>query len=185
VTYFGLTTADNFLLLPDDTDAQGHPVYTRPSGFGFFIVIEAKKGLSGALPVFPNPSGSDAPDLQIEANQDLGNGSPVVCDVGPTPAPGGVPGINPPNFDPSSPDIVAALNDFSCRFFDNTNFPCTNVDDSGIPKKVMSDSDKQYCTQRVLGQEMAFHSGYTLLTVQLSDAANNIGDPVSIVIYVP
>jgi hypothetical protein len=32
---------------------------------------------------------------------------------------------------------------------------------------------------------MAFPSGDTLLTVRLSDAGGNIGDPVSIVIRVP
>ena len=61
VTYFGLTTADNWVLTPDDTDAQGHPVFTRPSGFGFFIVIEAKAGTSGRCPqpMFQNSNPSD------------------------------------------------------------------------------------------------------------------------------
>jgi hypothetical protein len=198
VSYFGLTTADNWPLTPDDTDAQGHPVYTRPVGFGFFIVIEAKKGTSGLLPqpMFQNSNPSEFPDIQIEANHDLGTGdgrgSPAVCDNGPLPAPlGGVPGIDPPSFDQTL-FIANALNDFGCRFADNTLAPCTKVDDSGINKFVMQGiSAAQYCTNTVVGAELAFPSGDTLLTVQLRDynptttAHLNTGDPVSIVIRVP
>jgi hypothetical protein len=183
------------VLTPDDTDAQGHPVYTRYSGFGFFIVIEAKAGTSGLLPkpTFLNSNTSDPtkrPDIQIEANRDLGTGdgrgSLAICDVGPTPAPlGGVPGIDPPSFDPDSQFIANALNDFGCRFASNTVDKCTYIDDSGFTKYVMADSTAQYCNLRVNGAEMAFPPGDTLLTVQLRDIAGNVGDPVSIVIHVP
>jgi hypothetical protein len=194
VNYFGLTTADNWVLTADDTDAQGNPVFTRPSGFGFFIVIEAKVGTSGLLPqpMFQNSQDpSKPPDIQIEADQSLGTGagrgSLAVCDNGPLPAPlGGVPGINPPSFAPTSQFVVNALNDFGCRFVNNTVDPCTKIDDSGFTKYVKTDSAAQYCTNLVVGQELAFPPGDTLLTVQLRDyPAGNLGYPVSLVIRVP
>ena len=197
VTYFGLTTADNWVLTPDpDPDAQGHPVYTRSSGFGFFIVIEAKAGTSGGLPkpLFLNSNISDPtrrPDIQIEANHELGTpglGDRYICDVGPPPAPlGGVPGIDPPSFDPASQFVANALNDFGCRFANNTGAPCTKIDDSGFTKYVnTSDTTAQYCTNAVVGQELAFPPGDTLLTVQLRDfPAGNLGYPASLVIRVP
>ena len=107
--------------------------------------------------------------------------------TGPLPAPlGGVPGINPPSFDPTSQFIANALNDFGCRFANNTIDPCTKIDDSGFNKYVAADSEAQYCTRQVVGAELAFPPGDTLLTVQLRDyPAGNIGDPVSLVIRVP
>jgi hypothetical protein len=192
VNYFGLTTADNYVLTPDDTDAGGNPVYTRPIGFGFFIVIEARAGTSGALPkpIFSNSNASDPtarPDIQLEANQALGNGSWAVCDLGPVPTPlGGVPPINPPSFDPTSQFIANALNDFGCRLADNTTAPCTKIDDSGNNKYVEANSTGQYCTNTVVGAELAFPPGDTLLTVQLRDyPAGNIGYPASLVVRVP
>jgi hypothetical protein len=195
VNYFGLTTADNWVLTPDDTDAQGNPVFTRPIGFGFFIVIEARAGTSGLLPqpMFQNSNPSELPDVQIEANQSLGTGagrgSSAVCDNGPLPTPlGGVPGINPPSFDQTHAN---ALNDFGCRFSNNTTAPCTKIDDSGINKYVMANSQAQYCTNLVVGAELTFPPGETLLTVQLRDynvstgAHVNTGYPVSLVIRVP
>ena len=192
MNFFGLTAADNWVLTPDDTDAEGHPVYTRQSGYGFFIVVEARAGTSGLLPkpIFSNSSTSDPtarPDIQMEANQALGNGSLAICDVGPLPTPlGGVPGINPPSFDPTSQFIANALNDLGCRFADNTTAPCTIIDASGINKLVMANSRAQYCTNTVVGSELAFPPGDTLLTVQLRDyPAGNIGYPVSFVVRVP
>ena len=195
MNYFGLTTADNWVLTPDDTDAEGNPVYTRPIGFGFFIVIEARPGTSGLLPqpMFQNSDPSELPDIQIEANQSLGTGagrgSSAVCDNGPLPAPlGGVPGINPPSFDQTHAN---ALNDFGCRFNNNTTAPCTKIDDSGINKYVAANSKAQYCTNTVVGAELTFPPGETLLTVQLRDynaitqTHINTGDPVSLVVRVP
>jgi hypothetical protein len=196
VNYFGLTTADNWVLEPDDWDAQGRPVFIRQSGFGFILVIEAKAGTSGALPkpLFFNSDTSDPtarPDIQIESDQALGTGagqgSLAICDTGPLPAPlGGVPAVNPISFDQSSQFIANALNDFGCRFANNTVDPCTKIDDSGFTKYVRSDSAAQYCTSAVVGAEMAFPPGDTVLTVQLRDyPAGNVGYPASLVIRVP
>lgn len=164
-------------------------MYLRPGGAGFFLVIEAKPGKSGSPPGVKTSNGDDKnpPDLQIEANNNLGNGSTLICDVGPAPGQplGGVPGIDPPSFDFSSPAVVAALNDFGCRFDIHTpDFPCTN-NARDNPAYVRSDSTLQYCTMSVLGHELDFPSGDTLLTVQVRDAAGNIGFPQRLVVRVP
>src|SRR5262249_38491699 len=130
ITFFGLTTADNHVLPPTTTDAHGNPIYALDYGAGFFIVIEAKPGTSGRNPGVttsdsdPNDPGA-RPDLQIMPNRDLGNGSPQVCDAGPAPPIGGVPGIDPPTFDITSQKVADVLNDFACRFADQTLAPCT------------------------------------------------------------
>jgi len=142
--------------------------------------------------------------LQIEATRDLGNGSAAVCDSGAptTPTPGatpqgagGVPGINPPNFDTTSQKIVDALNDFACRFYStsdvtgtsactldrngNLNFVC------GPTSKTCSGSTIQYCTLNVLGSDLAFQSGDTVLTAQVRDTGGHVGFPRQIVVRAP
>lgn len=181
------------MLQPIGTDAQGNPIYVRPFGAGFFIVVEGKPGSSGAslgtITINTSPSDPSArPDIQIEANRNLGNGSGLVCDSGPPPAPfGGVPGINPPNFDPTSQTIADALNDFGCRFdVHDKTAPCTvNVND--IPGFVASDSTQQFCTARVIDSALQFAQGDTLLTVQLRDKGlpPNIGNQQQLVVRVP
>jgi hypothetical protein len=165
------------------------------NGSGFFIVVEGKQGTSGE-PVGSNTFNSNStdptarPDLQIQANRNLGDGSSAVCDSGPAPAPlGGVPGINPPNFDPASQMVADALNDLGCRFdFHNSNSPCT-VDENNIPGFVSPDTDSQFCTGSVLSNALRFWPGDTLLTVQLRDAPksgpSHIGNQRQLVVRVP
>ena len=184
-----MTTPDNHVVTPDTTDDLGRPVYVRPSGAGFFIVIEGKTGSSGAAPGLHFSVDDGTPDLQIEASHDLGNGSPAVCDAAgppPAPTPGGVPGINPPSFDPLVSRIVDALNDFGCRFVDNTDSPCT-LNSREIFAFVKSDTTKQACSAGVLGSELRFPHGDTVLTVQWRDASvtGNIGLPKQLVVRVP
>jgi hypothetical protein len=198
ITFFGLTTAFNTVLAPTTIDDLGRPVYTRVFGAGFFIVVEAKPGSSGRQPgtLMSNsdPTNPAArPDLQILANKNLGNGSPDICDTGPLPNAklGGVPGFNPPDFDPTSQAVADALNDFGCRFdihvdsADAVNGPCT-LNARGIPAFVKrGESTLQYCTRSVVGVELHFLKGDTLLTVQVRDSSGNIGFPQTIVLRVP
>jgi hypothetical protein len=191
ITFFGLATAFNSVLTPNTTDNFGRPVYVRSIGAAFFIVVEVKPGPGGApgRKVFnSNPDDPTArPDLQILSNRDLGNGSVAVCDNGPLPdAPlGGVPGIDPPDFDPTSQVVADALNDFGCRFDVHTpDSPCTN-NDAGNPAFVSPDTTVQYCSLAVIGAEMHFPKGDTLLTVQVRDAGGHIGLPASFVVRVP
>jgi hypothetical protein len=191
ITFFGLTTADNHVLQPLTTDAQGNPVYVRPTGVGFFIVVESKMGTSKKSPglkrLNSDPNDPTArPDLQILADHNLGNGSAAVCDVGPAPnfPIGGVPGVNPPTFDITSQMVADALNDFGCRFDDNTSAPCT-LSASENPRFVASDTSTQFCTAGVVGTEVRFPSGDTLLTVQWRDTSGNIGLPRRLVVRAP
>jgi len=190
ITFFGLATASNVVLPPSGSDDLGNPVYDRPSGAGFFLVVEVKPGSSGRPPGSVTSNGDDKtpPDLQIEATHDLGNGSDRICDVGPEPNQplGGVPGIDPPSFDFSSTQVVAALNDFGCRFDVHTNqFPCT-FDSQGNPSFVHPlISTLQYCTVSVLSDALQFPRGNTLVSVQVRDDRGNIGFPQHLVIQVP
>ena len=154
------------------------------------MIVEVKPGKSGRAPGGFTSNGDDKnpPDLQIEATNDLGNGSTLICDVGPAPGQplGGVPGINPPSFDFSSPQVVAALNDFGCRFDTHTDqFPCTNTVNGNPAFVHQGISTLQYCTMSVLGNELHFPRGDTLLTVQVRDTDRNIGFPQRLVIRVP
>lgn len=190
ITFFGPVTAFNTVITSTTDDALGNPVYVRTGGAGFFLVVEVKPGKSGRPPgnTTSNGDSKNPPDLQIEAANNLGNGSTAICDVGPAPNQplGGVPGINPPSFDFSSEQVVAALNDLGCRFDVHTSdFPCT-LSDRGNPSFVHPGSSTlQYCTTSVLGNELHFPPGDTLVTVQVRDDRGNIGFPQRLVIRVP
>jgi hypothetical protein len=186
-----LATAFNAELRPNTTDDLGRPVYVRPTGAAFFIVVEVKSGTGGSpgRTVFnSNPANpSVRPDLQILSTRALGNGSAAVCDNGPLPdfPLGGVPGFDPPDFDPNSQAVADALNDFGCRFDVHTNDnPCTN-NDAGNPAFLGTGTTLQYCTLAVVGAELHFPPGDTVLTVQVRDTDGNLGFPAAVVVRVP
>lgn len=160
----------------------------RSVGAGFFLYVEAKPGTSGSPPdtrnFYDSSNPTARPDVQILASRPLGNGSTVVCDKGPAPFPlGGVPGVPSLVFDPNSQQVTDALNDFACRLGDNTLFPCT-LDALERPAFVSNDSTVQVCTQTVIGTEMLFPQGDTILAVQWRDRAGNLGRASYIVIRV-
>jgi len=188
ITYFGLITAFNTELKTTITDDFGRPVFLRQVGAGFFIVVEVRPGTSGRSPgrstFNSNPDDPSArPDLQILASRDLGNGSPEICDT--APPRGGVPGVNPPEFDPTSQTVADALNDLGCRFeFHTSEDPCT-IDESENFAFLRGESTLQFCTRTVLGAELHFPPGDTTLVVQVRDDRGNLGFPESIVVRVP
>jgi hypothetical protein len=188
ITYFGITTADNHVIQPDDEDDQGNLVYTRLFGSGFFLVVEAKAGISNSPPDTRTLSSitdtTIRPDVQVLANRNMGNGSAEVCDRGPAPLTiGGVPGFNPPDFN-SSQAVTDALNDFGCRLDDNTTAPCS-LSSRDIPQFVKPGvSTTQVCSSTVFGTELSLPLGDTLLTVQWRDRNGNIGHPARFVIRV-
>ena len=193
ITFFGLASPDNLVYTPSAVDEHGNPVYDRLAGLGagFFIVVEATSG-SSLQPLGTSNANSDVnspPDLQIEANKDLGNGSAAICDApGPnaTQTPGGVPAIPTPNFDQQSPQIANTLNDFGCRFSLRSPIDaCTKDPTTEAPRFVSSDSSSQFCTAGAVGRELEFPSGDTLLTVRWRDMAGNLGNPASIVVHLP
>ncbi len=186
VTYFGLTRADDTLLDPAAISPEGIPIFVRPQGFGFNVVVEAGRGVSG-LEVGQQtyvPSLTSLPDLQIVASRPLGDGSEVVCDSS-GPNAGGVPAVHPPQFTPTE-DVIRAVNDLACRFVDGTGRPqgrgsgdaCTRVppeQDFGFVAG--SATAVQFCAP--VTRAMEFPPGDTLLTVRVLDRASPDAPPGS------
>ncbi len=191
VTYFGIARADGTIIDPSDVSGDGTPIFSRVVGAGFLIVVEARPGTSGSpVSTITSGEGTQRPDIQIQSNRDLGNGSSLVCDIGPIreglPL-GGVPGIAPTSFDPESQTVTDALNDFGCRFSNSTGNWCTF--DAGENSSPVTPGELpdlvQFCTDEVIGVALHFDSGDTRLTVQLRDFESNIGSPASIIVRVP
>lgn len=164
-------------------DAGGRRVFVRNHG-RFLLVVEGARGWSGKLPgsnVFPADP-AQRPDLQLLADRSLGDGSTTVCDTGPAPAGGGVPGIVPPDFR-SGQDVTNALRDLSCRFSVHTSAldACTRVayGDFGF---LASGTQKQYCFE--VPQTVAFPVGDTVLAAQLKDTSGNLGPATEVVVRV-
>jgi len=166
----------------------------RCAGAGFFIVIEAKPGSSGQSPGVITVSATGRPDMQMEANHNLGNGSLAVCDVAgpqPTQTPGGVPAVDPPNFDSTCAmtppvlcqEITDALNDFGCRFINSTSDPCT-FNGMTYAHVTPGSNIKQLCTAAAVSTDWSFPRGDTLLTAQWLDQDGNPSLPKSIFVRV-
>lgn len=168
---------------------EGVPIFQRVTGAGFLIVVESRAGASGFPPgtrsLALNPA--DRPDIQIQVDRNIGNGSPAVCDTStadPNDPPGGVPGIAPPSFNPGSQMITDALNDFGCRLsFNNALSPCTETA-SGL-SFVSSRSTAQFCSTAVVdfGFER-FPDGDTLMTVRWRDQGGNLSPERRLIVRV-
>lgn len=163
-------------------DGQGRQVFQALTG-QFMIVVEGARGASGLNPGSSlQPGLGGRPDLQIQSTRSLGNGSLAVCDAQP-PNAGGVPAINPPSYNPDSPFVTNALNDFACRFevFPRSS-PCTRVDASGESRYINTAADLQYC--HTVSRSAMFPPGESILTVRLRDAIGNVGPTAQVVIRV-
>jgi len=189
ITFFGVASADDSLQEPTGVGPNGVPIYERPFGFGFILVVEAKGMFetSGQHPGRTYLIG-DAPDLQIQSNRNLGNGSAAVCDIEP-PHPGGVPGIDPPRLeDPTA--IADTLNDFGCRFTNgqggqtgrSCGEACLRFDDGEFHCK-SEDTTAQFCAP--VDTVMAFPDGDTLVTVRARNVFGELGPAAQIIIRVP
>jgi len=192
IGFFGLLRADNTLLEPTEWDPEGRPVYTRPVGSGFVIVVEAREGANGAaigrasFEFDPFDPGA-RPDLQIQANRDLGDGSAEVCDNGADRF-GGVPGIDPPSF-AETPEIAAALNDFGCRFIDGSGQTLGRLPDEACVKFPDGEfrfvdplSTVEFCA--TISRPLAFPPGDTIVTARVRDASGVAGPARQIVVRV-
>jgi len=177
VTFFGAARADGNTVEPTSVSKDGVATYTSSVGSGFMIVVEAKPGESGAevarrvfdyVPDDPK----EQPDLQIESNRDLGNGSKTVCDRQ-RPNVGGMPGISPVNFSQTQ-HVSDALNDFACRFetFIESESSCT-MTKNGDFSYVSKDSGVQFCM--MVARAYQFPVGETVVTVRLRDVDGNFG----------
>lgn len=187
ITFFGVASADDSLQDPTGVGPNGVPIYERPFGFGFTLVVEAK-GMFESSGQHPGRTFviGDAPDLQIQSNRNLGNGSAAVCDIEP-PHPGGVPGLDPPQLEDPPAD---ALNDFGCRFTNgqggqtgrSCGEACLRFDDGEFHCK-SEDTTAQFCAQ--VDTPMAFSDGDTLLTVRARNVHGELGPPAQIIIRIP
>ena len=186
VSAFGIADASGLFNQSVDTDEENRPVFLRQEGNGFIVYVEGRPGAS-RLPVgtnrFTSRPGDPTrqPDLQIVSGNDLGNGSPAVCDNS-FPSVGGVPSVSPPDFSPIQ-SVSDALNDWSCRFklYSETDFACTQ-DNSGNFLFATPSSTVQFCS--LVNDTLTFPRGDTILTVRLLDIAGNAGHPVQIVVRV-
>jgi hypothetical protein len=167
------------------------PIFVRPAGSQFFVVVEARSGTSG-FPPSTNTSNSNVdnpPDFRIWADRDLGNGSDLVCDVGPVPEQpiGGVPGIPPDQYDPTNSRVARALNDWGCRFaIHNSGDACTKPDPVTEESRFVNPvSQLQICSEPVLGVELLFPFDDTVVTVQWRDTHGNLSIPQQLIIRRP
>ncbi len=188
ILFFGLTSADDILQPPSGTSPEGVPIYTRQFGFGFRLVVEARRGTAGADPGVDAFAGDGLPDLQVQVTRPLGNGSSAVCDVEP-PLFGGVPAIDPPRFDESAA-VVDTLNDFGCRFVDGSGEPrartcsssCVRFEDAEYACVAGRDVEVQFCG--LMDAPLEFPAGETLVTVRVRDVAGNLGAPAQLIVRV-
>jgi hypothetical protein len=187
VTFFGVARADDTLVDPIGMTANGVPIFSRPAGVGFSLVIEGRPGPGGATVgrfAF-DTSVTSLPDLQIEVSRPLGNGSPDVCDML-APTLGGVPATDPPNFDPTRTNINT-VNDLACRFLDGGGSPLGRgasdscvIFASGDFRFVNKDSTSQFCG--FMDRPLQFPVGDTLVTARLRDVLGNVGAQAQVII---
>lgn len=194
ITFFGVTRADDRLVDLSGYE-NGIPVFSRSETIdggssGFSIVIEAAPGSTGA------PIGTSSydvtlvglPDLQIQVDRPLGNGSVTVCDD-PMTMPGGVPALAPPSFDDST-TTVSTVNDFACRFVDGQGDAeaRTSPQDSCVAFAsgdfafVDPESTTQFCG--AINVPLAFPIGDTVVRARVRDMAGNVSDVERIIIRV-
>lgn len=192
VTHFGLALANENLVQASGTTATGVPIYTRDFGWGFRIVIEGRTGPSGSEPGTSafQPGGLNFADLQILSSRPLGNGSAAVCDRL-RPDGGGVPAVTPPIF-ATTPSVVGASNDLTCRFLNGTGAPvgrlassdsCVQVPANSATYRFASlNSMVQFCS--LVDSFIEFPEGDTILTARLRDRQGNAGAPAQMIVRI-
>ncbi len=177
ITFLGITRADGKNIDPVGYDEQGRPIYESYVGSGFQLVVEGKPGKSGddvgrRLFAHSPTNPTLRPDLEIQVNRPLGDGSPEVCDRN-RPHIGGVPGIDPPSF-AQTQKIADALNDLSCRFelFAESQSACTlnRYEDWEFKNP---ETTVQFCM--MVARAWSFPVGKTLVSARLRDRTGNPG----------
>jgi len=177
ITFLGITRADGKNIDPIGYDDQGRPIYETYVGSGFQLVVEGKPGKSGddvgrRLFAHSPTDPTLRPDLEIQVNRPLGDGSPAVCDRN-RPHIGGVPAIDPPSF-AETQKIADALNDLSCRFeiFTESESACTMNQYEDWQFK-NPETTVQFCM--MVARAWSFPVGKTLLSARLRDRSGNPG----------
>ncbi len=194
ITFFGVTRADDRLIDPAGEE-NGIPVFLRTetisgASSGFSIVVEASRGMS-TLPIGSSaydPTLAGFPDLQIQVDRPLGNGSAAVCDD-PMDMPGGVPAIVPESFEETTENI-STVNDFACRFVNGQGEPTvrTSTSDSCVTFEsgsfafVHPQTNAQFCG--AINVPLAFPIGDTVVSARVRDGDGNVSDIERIIIRV-
>jgi hypothetical protein len=113
----------------------------------------------------------------------MGNGNNPVCGPdGSYNVNGGIPGINPPDFTPTS-DIVNTLQSFAIWFtYQSPGYACTYAPGGGSYAYVNSSATAQFCDR--MSAPQAFPPGDSLLTAQLMDMGGNVGPTAQIIVRV-
>lgn len=193
IVYFGLVRADDQIVPATGTTPEGWPVYERPFGSGFSIVLEAQPGGAGTalgLSTFQwNPGDpSVLPDLAIVSSRPLGNGSTEVCDDQP-PRLGGVPAAQWVSVLPPPQEIADAINDLACRFKNGLGMTsgrgrdeaCSAFQD-GTYRFLVNTATVQFCG--FVNESIAFPPGETVLTARVRDTAGRWSETRSIVVRI-
>jgi hypothetical protein len=175
----------------------GLRVWEAQGGGRGLVVIEGRRGPNNrnpgtSFPVtsFTEDPPEERPSLQLETSRPLGVapkiGSTDVCDTG-MPPPlgegGGIPAINPPNFEDGQP-ITNALNDYACRFyFTNSSTDACSRNTNGVFAFLGSQTRVQYCFNTDL--VTSFPVGDTILTLRILDTSGAPGPTSQIIVRVP
>ncbi|MEO8601575.1 MAG: hypothetical protein ABI629_03260 [bacterium] len=191
ITFVGLARANDEVVPRAGTTSQGWPIYERPFGYAFSLVVEAKPGPSRkqvgktAFDV-DQTDPTVRPDLEVIVSRPLGNGSAAVCD-NELPIIGGIPAS--PSFDVTQP-ISNAINDLGCRFDNGSNNPggrsasgdaCTLFEDGNF-NFVNSATTVQFCA--LIAEPFAFPVGDTVVSAQVHDATGRPGPAASFVVRI-
>jgi hypothetical protein len=184
----GLARPDDTLVDASGATPEGWPIFERPFGYGFSIVIEGKRGPNNKQPGVSTFEDFARPDLQIIVSRPLGNGSSTVCD-NMLPVIGGVPASA--SF-AETQAISNAINDFACRFVDGNGLmmgrskseeACTRFPDGSFHfVDTNSPSRVQFCG--AIAPPFSFPIGDTVVTVRLRDQSDQVGPSKSFVIRI-
>ncbi len=181
ITFAGAARADGDPTEPIGKTKQGWPIFLNHVGSGFIMVIEGKPGFSNLEPGrsifrYDPEDPTERPDLEVQVDRPLGDGSETVCDARP-PNFGGIPAIKPTSFAETA-KVAAALNDMSCRFevFIESDASCTNAPNGDFSFISGDEATVQFCM--VVARKWRFPEGDTTVSVRLRDRESNPG-PVS------
>lgn len=182
----GVARADDLVQVPDGVDDAGRPIYSRITGQGMMLFVEARRGSAPLNTQTYDPDGI-AGGVEMLVSRPLGDGSAAVCDYDP-PLIGGVPGIDPPVFS-DEPVVRDAIDDLGCRFNDGTGQPagrtapnaCTR-DAGAIYGFTDPLAELQYCLP--IARSWAFPPGDTVVAVRVRDQAGRVSAPSEIVVRV-
>jgi hypothetical protein len=187
-----LARADDIIVEPIDFDALNRPIFLRPFGSGFSLIVEGRVGPNGielghevfeTAPFDP----ADRPDIEVIISSPLGDGSATVCDTRDDEV-GGVPAAEPFGFHPRQ-NITDVINEMSCRVNGgartNERDACTvsqRGNDFGFAF-VSAETAVQYCLP--FARAWALPPGDTVIAVRLLDMLGNPGEIAEVIVRIP